>query len=129
MNENQELIDLCTNCNRTDCDGTPCSDYRAIERRTRTAQSRSRYRDHGIEPEITPVQAETCSIATLMMVNRVIDALEALLRDPDADLFLNGRGAAGRLIEHMKRMRFNHCQHLIDWNTVIKNIQEDKSVE
>ena len=129
MNENQELIDLCTNCNRTDCDGTPCSDYRAIERRTRTAQSRSRYRDHNIEPEIPPAQVENCGIATLMLVNRAIDALEALLRDPDADLFFNGRSAAGKLIEHMKRMRFNRCQHLIDWNTVIKNIQEDKSVE
>lgn len=127
MNENQELIDLCTNCTRTDCNGTPCGDYRAIERRIKAAQSRSRYNPDAPMP--THTQNQTCGVNTLLLVNAAIDALEELLRDPDGNQFITGRGPVEKLVEHMKRTRFERCHHFIDWNRIAKHLQEDKGDE
>lgn len=124
MNEPQALIDLCANCPRDDCSGNKCSAYRDKARQLRQ-QSRSRY--HAKEP--VPDQPAACGVETLRLVNRAIDALEALLADPAADPFLTGRGVAGKLLEHMRRVRFNRCQHMIDWDLLIQNAKEDKPSE
>lgn len=123
MTEHPELIELCTNCTRQDCEDGYCSDYRAIERRIKGAKSRSRY--HAPEPEPSPEQLSACGVDTLERVNAAISTLSALLADPDADPFLTGRGVANKLLEQMKRSRFNRCQHLIDWDHVVGNIRKE----
>ena len=115
--DHPDLIELCQNCTKPDCPGT-CSDYNAIKRRIR-AQERSRY--------YTPEQAEpvanniSCSADTLCRVNLAVRALSELLTDPAAEPFMCSRGAAEKMLEHMKRTRYVCCQHLIDWDGVASN--------
>ena len=119
--EAPELVELCTNCTKEDCPETGCSDYRAIKRRIRGDKGNQRES----KPKPMPEQLKICSPETLFRVNRVIDALEALCDDPGARPFTSGQGLAIKLLEQLKRARFNHCNALIDWDAVAERMKNE----
>ena len=119
--ESPELVELCTNCTKEDCPDNGCAEYYALKRQ-QSQKNRSRY--HAKEPKPATEAPVECSVETLRRVNLAIEALEALLNDPQSDAFLTGRGIANKLLEHMKRIRFNRCQNMIDWNLIVERMKE-----
>lgn len=116
MSEHPELIALCTSCTRDECPENGCGDYRAIKRRL---GSPTRADTPKAAPD-APVSA-----GCLAIVNRCVNALDELLSDAACQHFIKDRTAAARLLEQLKRTRFERCQHLIDWGNIAQQLEED----
>lgn len=117
MAEHPEIIELCTHCTRNDCPDNGCSDYHAVKRRLGTST----------RADATKTAPDTAvSAVCLAIVNRCVDALDELLSAAECQRFLKDRTAAAKLLDQLKRTRFERCQHLIDWSNIAKQLEEDK---
>lgn len=123
MNENQELIDLCTHCTKSVCPETGCSDYRA---KKRLLEKGPKYLHEEKHAERRPQGPRVYTASALTKCSAVIDALEAFLADSGSEAFLDGTGnAAKRMLEHLKRTRFNGCADFVDWSAVAKQMEKE----
>lgn len=80
--------------------------------------------------EQKPQKPRIYTASALAKCSAVIEALEAFLTDPGAEVFLDGTGgAAKRLLEHLKRTRFNGCADFVDWSAVAKRMEKESTHE
>lgn len=118
-----EIAQLCLNCERPDCPGNGCDEYRELKAlKVGTASKHRHYASTAAElRKPTAVSADT-----LIRVNNAITALEELLHDPSADQFLAGSGNAQKLLTTLKHMRFEKCIDAIDWKHVANKLSKEQ---
>ena len=115
----KELIDLCTQCEMLNCDGTPCDAYRAMERRLK-AERKVRKPAMMIE-QLAPCVSELIERASgLRLMNLALDALlclageEAIKEDDSMLAELND------VISKLDMKRYILYSYRVDWHELEK---------
>lgn len=110
----KELIDLCTECKRPNCNGDPCDAYRAMERSLK-AERKAKKPAMMLE-QASPDASEMIERSSgLRLMNLAIDALYRLTGEEpikeDEALFVE----LNRMISALDRKRFGLYGFRVDW--------------
>lgn len=115
--DDRRLIDLCTECKRTTCNGDKCDEYRKMEKAIENEERGGKKRP-GIEME--PLSDDPVSMDPerrksgehgLRLYNRVIDMLEDLKEESDEQK----QCQIETMIKAIRRWRMETFETYIDW--------------
>lgn len=115
--EEEALRSLCLNCQSENCPDDGCSEYKRLKTGKMVLASDAQFVQVRRAKPAKPMTAET-----LIRVNKAIDALDELLRDPECETFAGNTGSAQKLLNTLRHARFEKCIDAIDWAHVAERL-------
>lgn len=109
-----QLIDLCMNCKRPNCNGMKCDDYRRIEKEIKMQQKKSEPTKPRmeIEPLAPDAHGIVANASGLRLMNIAIEVLDKILGGE----MWNETVSAG--FEELKAQRYQMYGERIDWKAL-----------
>lgn len=120
IEQNQALIDLCLNCERTNCPAERgCSEYRKMAAEITEKQDfgKNTFAMLPATPEPEPDHNVDSEKDLLMHFNTAIDELTIIMKSESMDMSIPAE-AVRTCITQLKKARSKAYEHLIDWNAV-----------
>lgn len=115
--EEETLGELCLYCQSEICPDDGCSEYKRLKTGKMVLASDVQFEQVKRAKPAKPVTAET-----LIRVNKAIDALDELLRDPECETFAGNIGSTQKLLNTLRHARFEKCIDAIDWAHVAERL-------